>query len=112
MKKLMTVSLFVFLFTTSFAFATEGSKRTCYKHSNYDFEIELTLSAGKLQTVAFSNSDWSTTGPELTATILYSSELLSVYSVDQGKILLEVETQILKGQQGFMRSGTEIYDCL
>lgn len=108
----MIVSLITFLLTTTLAFATDSSKITCYKHNNYDFEIELKLSFDELQTVAFSNSDWSTTGPELTVTKLYSSDLLSVYSVDQGVMLLEVETQILKGQHGFIRSGTEIYDCL
>ena len=115
MKKLIAGSIFTLLLSLTVANAGEVSKvsrTTCFKHDNYDFELDLIHSDGELKAVTYGNSDWSTTGPELSVTKLYGSELLSVYSVDQGKILLEVESQILAGKNGFVRSDTEVYDCI
>ncbi len=119
MKKLIAGSFFIsfsaLLLSATLANAAEVSRvsrTTCFKHDNYDFELDLFHADGELKAVTYGNSDWSTTGPELSVTKLYGSELLSVYSVDQGTILLEVETQILQGEDGFVRSDTEVYDCI
>lgn len=111
MKKIISALFLISLFSVSSLYAEDLKHTTCYKQDNYDFEIDLIHSDGKLKAVTYNNSDWSTTGPELKATELYISDLTSAYSVDDGKILLLLETQVLYGKNGLVHSNTQTYNC-